>query len=122
MASTLQSIAALIRKNYPDDVELQALADALDAETAWNADAVTKGHLQTASGAGLTEAQPKPSGRPQFGPQNYPDFALTPFIAQNPMSLGGATFAPVNDKLLYPWREEDDIEKRSPMWNLMGYA
>jgi len=102
---------------FKDPTVVKWLQDELDATIAGE----KKGHLETASGKFQVQAQPKASGRPQFGPQNYPDFALTPFIAQNPMSLGGATFAPVNQKLLYPWREEEDIEKRSPIWNLMGY-
>ena len=112
---TLEEIAKAIEGTHPE------LAAALRATVANRAEAVKKGHLETASGRNLPIPTPKRSGRPQFGPQNYPDFALTPFIAQNPMSLGGATFAPVNQKLLYPWREEEDIEKRSPIWNLMGY-
>lgn len=108
-------------KHYTDVGKLQ-LAQELRVELAKAEKDIREGYLKTAAGAHLTQAQPKASGRPQFGPQNYPDFALTPFIAQNPMSLGGATLAPVG-KSLFPWRDEEDpIEKRSPMWNLMGYA
>ena len=117
---TLTEIADYLEKDSPG--QYTELVNSLRATAVSNAEAVQKGHLETASGKHLPIPTPKRSGRPQFGPQNYQDFALTPFIAQNPLSWGGATFAPVNDKLLYPWREEDDIEKRSPMWNLMGYA
>jgi len=88
----------------------------------WLADkaAVTKAHLATATGT-ITQAKPKVSGRPQFGPKVAQDFAFDPFISKAPQSLGGATYAPVDRELLYP-EETKGITKRSPWWSLMGYS
>ena len=98
----------------------QALAAQLRRD--WLADkaAITQGHLATATGT-ITQAKPKVSGRPQFGPAVMQDFAFSPHISKAPQSLGGATFAPVDRELLYP-EETKGITKRSPWWSLMGYS
>ena len=95
----------------------QALAQQLKRD--WLADeaAVTRGHLATATGT-LPTAKPKASGRAQFTPLNMQ--ALTsPHLKDNPMSLGGATMAPVDRSVLYP-EETKGITRRSPWWGLMG--
>jgi len=64
-------------------------------------------------------------GRAQFAPKVAQDFALDPFISKAPQSLGGKTMVPINEKLLYPWRSDPEmqgIERRSPWWDLMGYS
>jgi len=86
----------------------------------WLADkaAVTKAHLATATGT-ITQAKPKVSGRAQFQPMNMQKFAMSPFLSDNPMSLGGASMAPVDRDVLYP-ESTKGITKRSPWWGLMG--
>ena len=78
-------------------------------------DELTKGFLESAVGD-IPQASPKASGRAQFQPQNFKSFAMSPFISDNPLSMGGATFAPVDREILNP-----EEKKRSPWWGLMGY-
>ena len=94
------------------------LAQELKVELAATEDAVKTGYLETPSGRHLPQAK---SGK-FVQPKTAMNVAqLNKMFTTNPMSLGGATFAPVNQKVLFPWREEEDIEKRSPYWNLFGY-
>jgi len=79
-------------------------------------DSLRQGHLDTAMGD-IPQAVPKASGRAAFQPMNMQNFALKPFISDNPMSLGGQTFAPVDRELLNPYEK-----RRSPYWNLFGYS
>ena len=95
----------------------KALAAQLRRDWLADKDAITKGHLATATGT-LPTAKPKASGRAQFTPLNMQ--ALTsPHLKDNPMSLGGATMAPVDRSVLYP-EETKGITRRSPWWGLMG--
>ena len=87
------------------------LKDALGAME----DKLKQGYLDTAIGD-IPQASPKASGRAQFQPQNFKSFAMSPFISDNPLSMGGATFAPVDRAVLNP-----EEKKRSPWWGLMGY-
>ena len=78
-------------------------------------DELTKGFLESSIGD-IPQASPASSGRAQFQPQNFKSFAMSPFISDNPLSMGGATFAPVDREALNP-----EEKKRSPWWGLMGY-
>ena len=78
-------------------------------------DKLTAGFLESAIGD-IPQASPASSGRAQFQPQNFKSFAMSPFISDNPLSMGGATFAPVDREILNP-----EEKKRSPWWGLMGY-
>jgi hypothetical protein len=118
--SLTQEQRDLLKSLESGSTQNQALAAQLRRD--WLADkaAITKGHLATAIGT-ITQAKPKVSGRPQFGPAVMQDFAFSPLISKAPQSLGGATFAPVDRELLYP-EETKGITKRSPWWSLMGYS
>jgi hypothetical protein len=98
----------------------QSKALAAQLRRDWLADkaAITKGHLATATGT-ITQAKPKIGGRAQFQPMNMQKFAMSPFLSDNPMSLGGASMAPVDRDVLYP-ESTKGITKRSPWWSLMG--
>jgi len=98
----------------------QSKALAAQLRRDWLADkaAITKGHLATATGT-ITQAKPKIGGRAQFQPMNMQKFAMSPFLSDNPMSLGGASMAPVDRDVLYP-ESTKGITKRSPWWGLMG--
>ena len=95
------------------------LAQQLTSTLASKQDAIKAGHLETASGLNLPQAKARKVGQ-RIAPMNVAQ--LNKMHTTNPMSLGGATFAPVNQKVLFPWREEEDIEKRSPYWSLFGYS
>lgn len=95
------------------------LAQELKVELAATENAVKAGYLETASGRHLPQAKARKVGQ-RIVPMNIAQ--LNKMHTTNPMSLGGATFAPVNQKVLFPWREEEDIEKRSPYWSLFGYS
>jgi len=92
------------------------IAAQLKADWAAEDAAVQKAYLQTAVGT-IPQAKPQSFGPQKFQPTTQP--LLSPFITQNPMSLGGATFVDVDRKLLSGLDEE---RKRSPWWGLMGYA
>ena len=94
------------------------LAQELKVELAATEDAVKTGYLETASGRHLPQAKSGKFGQPKTA-MNVAQ--LNKMFTTNPMSLGGATFAPVNMKVLNPGWEEEDITKRSPYWNLFGY-
>jgi len=82
-------------------------------------------HFETAIGDDELSIPTGKRGRAQFAPKVAQDFALDPFISKAPQSLGGKTMVPVNEKLLYPWRSDPEmqgIERRSPWWDLMGYS
>ena len=96
----------------------QALAAQLRRDWLADKSAITKGHLATATGT-ITQAKPKIGGRAQFQPMNMQKFATSPFLSDNPMSLGGASMAPVDRDVLYP-ESTKGITKRSPWWGLMG--
>jgi len=104
-------------KSYEDrgDQKSKQIAAKLKVELGAMEDKLKQGYLDSAIGD-IPQASPKASGRAQFQPQNFQDFALSPFISNNPMSMGGATFAPVDQELLNP-----EEKKRSPWWSLMGY-
>ena len=95
------------------------LAQQLKSTLASKQDSIKMGHLETASGLNLPQVKSGKFGQPKTA-MNVSQ--LNKMFTTNPMSLGGATFAPVNQKSLFPWREEDDIEKRSPYWSLFGYS
>ena len=97
--------------------QYELLYKQLEGTLASKQDAIKMGHLETASGLNLPQAKSGKFGQ-TITPMNIAQ--LNKMHTTNPMSLGGATFAPVNRKRLFPW-EEDDIEKRSPYWNLFGY-
>jgi len=87
--------------------------------------ATAMAHFETVIGDPKLSIPTGKRGRAQFAPQVAQDFALDPYISKAPQSLGGKTMAPVNEKLLYPWRSDPDmqgIERRSPWWDLMGYS
>jgi hypothetical protein len=92
------------------------IAAQLQADWAAEDAAVQKAYLTTAVGD-IPQAKPGKFGPQKFQPTTEP--LLSPFITQNPMSLGGNTFVDVNRKLLSGLDEE---RKRSPWWGLMGYA
>ena len=92
------------------------MAQKLRVELASMEDSLRQGHLDTAIGD-IPQAAPKSSGRAAFQPMNMQNFAFKPFISDNPMSLGGETFAPVDRELLNPYEK-----RRSPYWNLFGYS
>jgi len=92
------------------------LAAQLEADWAAEDAAVQKAYLETAVGD-IPQAKPGKFGPQKFQPTTEP--LLSPFITQNPMSLGGNTFVDVNRKLLSGLDEE---RKRSPWWGLMGYS
>jgi hypothetical protein len=82
-------------------------------------------HFDTVIGDDQLSIPTGKRGRAQFAPKVAQDFALDPFISKAPQSLGGKTMVPVNEKLLYPWRSDPEmqgIERRSPWWDLMGYS
>jgi len=93
----------------------KALAAQAELDLANLQDELTKGFLESSIGD-IPQATPQSSGRAQFQPQNFKSFAMSPFISDNPMSLGGATFVPVDREILNP-----EEKKRSPWWSLMGY-
>jgi len=99
-----------LRKAGKHDLAAQAELDLARLQ-----DELTKGFLESAVGD-IPQASPQASGRPQFQPQNFKSFAMSPFLSDNPMSMGGATFAPVDREILNP-----EEKKRSPWWGLMGY-
>ena len=82
-------------------------------------------HFDTVIGDDQLSIPTGKRGRAQFAPKVAQDFALDPFISKAPQSLGGKTMVPINEKLLYPWRSDPEmqgIERRSPWWDLMGYS
>ena len=94
------------------------LAQELRVELAAPENAVKAGYLEPAAVKHLPQAKSGKFGQPKIA-MNVAE--LNKMFTTNPMSLGGATFAPVS-KGLFPWRgEEDPIEKRSPYWSLFGY-
>jgi len=95
------------------------LAQQLRNTLASKQDAIKMGHLETASGLNLPQAKARKIGQ-TITPMNVAQ--LNKMHTTNPMSLGGATFAPVNQKVLNPGWEEEDITKRSPYWSLFGYS
>ena len=95
------------------------LAQQLTSTLASKQDAIKMGHLETASGLNLPQAKARKVGQ-RIAPMNVAQ--LNKMHTTNPMSLGGATFAPVNQKVLNPGWEEEDITKRSPYWSLFGYS
>jgi|TARA_R110000824_G_scaffold124945_1_gene283764 hypothetical protein len=104
-------------KSYENrgDAKSKQMAAKLKVELAAMEDKLKQGYLDTAIGD-IPQASPKASGRAQFQPQNFKNFAMSPFISDNPLSMGGATFAPVDRAVLNP-----EEKKRSPWWGLMGY-
>jgi hypothetical protein len=97
------------------DDKSKMMAAKLKVELGAMEDKLKQGYLDSAIGD-IPQASPKASGRAQFQPQNFQDFAFSPFMSNNPMSMGGATFAPVDQQLLNP-----EEKRRSPYWGLMGY-
>ena len=98
--------------------QYELLYKQLENTLASKEDAIKMGHLETASGLNLPQAKSGKFGQ-KITPMNVAQ--LNKMFTNNPMALGGATFAPVG-KSLFPWRDEEDpIEKRSPYWNLFGY-
>jgi len=97
------------------DPKSKQMAAKLKVELGALEDKLKQGYLDTAIGD-IPQASPKASGRAQFQPQNFKSFAMSPFISDNPLSMGGSTFAPVDREILNP-----EEKKRSPWWGLMGY-
>ncbi len=102
---------------YDRDPSKAGMAAQIRAEIASIKDAAIQGYLKTARGEHQPQAKPKSSGVPSYLPGGLAP--LTTQFTNNPMSLGGAAFAPVDREMLNPW--EEDISKRSPWWGLLGY-
>ena len=105
-----KKLIAKLKADGKDTLAAQAELDLASLQ-----DELTKGFLESAVGD-IPQATPQASGRAQFQPQNFKSFAMSPFISDNPMSMGGETFVPVDREALNP-----EEKKRSPWWGLMGY-